>query len=593
MSSGVWQVLGVSPDCSEAELRRAYAVKLRVTNPEDDPDGFKRLRSAYEDALQFVKHRTSGNPNIRFAFDDDDEGDDEAFDSPDSAPVSFQVLSDPEPIAPPPPPLEQDRDSAWSDQVMACFQLEQLINNEGDPQDVHAFYESIIWSEAMDRVDIHAMVEDRLAGMFMRTYPKSRVIIERAISDFRWEEEFRQGAHNIRAQLVEFWKEAQVSERDRAKNLLAEQARRDYEASELIADTDAAKKFLNRVLDRRHEFFPALRDLERPAPKDSVLTTIRNFGKIPIMDRFLTHLDLNHPQALQFIPPDSVRWWRLYISKYRQTAKFINVTLYCAFIFTIGFLAFALSQTPAKPQFVARAACEKSLAVTFKGEAMVDCAQAASDQPGSIMANTYAGIAYLQANALDNAVASFDKVLAVSPLDPMALYGGGVAQSRRGDANSKAAGSRDMQTAMALWPYVSQKFKDFGVDQVEQPQIGVEKPVVHPPIKAPADGPPTWRSEGFSEEDLKAATASSGVSSVPQSGFVVLRCYLGSEGGNPRICEVAEESTPFSGLADVAIALMTAESSHMDPATSQGVPINNYPVSIRIDFQERKRELEP
>jgi hypothetical protein len=47
----VWQELGIAPTAEVREIRRAYAQRLRHTHPEDDPDGFQRLRAAYESAL--------------------------------------------------------------------------------------------------------------------------------------------------------------------------------------------------------------------------------------------------------------------------------------------------------------------------------------------------------------------------------------------------------------------------------------------------------------------------------------------------------------------------------------------------------------
>lgn len=40
--------LGVDPDATGAEIRRAYLDKVREHPPERDPEGFKRVREAYE-----------------------------------------------------------------------------------------------------------------------------------------------------------------------------------------------------------------------------------------------------------------------------------------------------------------------------------------------------------------------------------------------------------------------------------------------------------------------------------------------------------------------------------------------------------------
>lgn len=48
-------VLGLEPTKDERLIKNAYREKLTVTNPEDDPEGFKRLRTAYEEACAYAK----------------------------------------------------------------------------------------------------------------------------------------------------------------------------------------------------------------------------------------------------------------------------------------------------------------------------------------------------------------------------------------------------------------------------------------------------------------------------------------------------------------------------------------------------------
>lgn len=51
----IFQVLGIEETKDENLIKRAYREKLAVTNPEDNPEGFKRLRNAYEEACKLAK----------------------------------------------------------------------------------------------------------------------------------------------------------------------------------------------------------------------------------------------------------------------------------------------------------------------------------------------------------------------------------------------------------------------------------------------------------------------------------------------------------------------------------------------------------
>ena len=51
----IFQILEIDATKDERAIKDAYRKKLAVTNPEDNPEGFKRLRAAFEGACQYAK----------------------------------------------------------------------------------------------------------------------------------------------------------------------------------------------------------------------------------------------------------------------------------------------------------------------------------------------------------------------------------------------------------------------------------------------------------------------------------------------------------------------------------------------------------
>ena len=50
-----WSELGLDGPAGLPEIRRAYAQRLKTTHPEDDPEGFQRLHSAYQEASRHAR----------------------------------------------------------------------------------------------------------------------------------------------------------------------------------------------------------------------------------------------------------------------------------------------------------------------------------------------------------------------------------------------------------------------------------------------------------------------------------------------------------------------------------------------------------
>jgi hypothetical protein len=130
------ELLGLGPDADERAIKRAYAAKLRVTRPEEDPQGFQALNEAYRAALAWRSARDAG------AFDDMAERDADEEDA--ARPTLVEADSDnatdenvtpeatPETVSP--PPLETAPSAASADDAAEN-------ENEGEPFDVERFFD--------------------------------------------------------------------------------------------------------------------------------------------------------------------------------------------------------------------------------------------------------------------------------------------------------------------------------------------------------------------------------------------------------------------------------------------------------------------
>jgi len=59
----IWNVLEVAPTEEISIIKKAYAKKLKIYHPEDDPEGYQILREAYDSALKAAKNKQNNLEN--------------------------------------------------------------------------------------------------------------------------------------------------------------------------------------------------------------------------------------------------------------------------------------------------------------------------------------------------------------------------------------------------------------------------------------------------------------------------------------------------------------------------------------------------
>jgi hypothetical protein len=197
----IWQVLGIPHGSDRNAIRRAYATKLRVTHPEDDPEGFKRLRAAYEAALRHLEYQSWHD--IEDDADEDESENEEVIAAPE--PIAWgepRPGNRPEPdepvVAPELDAMLAAREAELDALRGAMAALEKSLRGPWRPDDsaLSGQLEAILRSPALAEIRIRTDVEPWLADLLAATIPHSDAVLLQSIQTFGWLDGDRRRAFN-------------------------------------------------------------------------------------------------------------------------------------------------------------------------------------------------------------------------------------------------------------------------------------------------------------------------------------------------------------------------------------------------------------
>ena len=186
MSPEIWEVLDLAPVRDRDAIRRAYARRLKVTSPEDDPEAFRTLREAYEQALASL--------DWDWAWDDQTGGD--ADEDPGQDRPAAEVFVDVSELLtlmpgaklfPASQPYQPSTLSGHDAHEGLLVQLERLIiEPAGDATRLEPALAAILASPAMEDLAVAVHTEQRLAHLIADNAPRSDALVRPAINAFRW-----------------------------------------------------------------------------------------------------------------------------------------------------------------------------------------------------------------------------------------------------------------------------------------------------------------------------------------------------------------------------------------------------------------------
>jgi hypothetical protein len=182
----IWRELSIAPTSDARAVRRAYARRLKEVHPEDDPEGFERLRRAYELAMRWAEQaRAREEADEPLGQDEERVGEDEqATDARSGSEADAEVAS----VAHPEPPLLEPRESPRG--VDLARSVWDALRHEGE-QSALARWRVVRALPELAQLDVATELEAAMLSYFRSAHEVPTALLSACDAHYRWQDQVR------------------------------------------------------------------------------------------------------------------------------------------------------------------------------------------------------------------------------------------------------------------------------------------------------------------------------------------------------------------------------------------------------------------